>query len=360
PTLAWPVARAANSLLGVCLYVIKLFAGFSWSFFWTGSFSPAWLILIYASLGLLFAPFSRKVKTFGLAAAVLIASLVIAVNSSAVRLFQASAPALLRIDVIDVGQGSSALIRFPSGKTMLVDGGGFPEGAYDIGSQVLAPFLWYEGVRRLDYVALSHYHPDHALGLCFILRNFDVGAFWTSDISGNDREPTQTRHLLEKIAVRRKIAVRTFPALFQEVRIGPATVRLLHPTADFLAHASRKDLNDLSLVFDISFGKTRVILPGDIDATIEQSIVPRLEGNMRTLLVAAHHGSRRSSCGPFLDALHPVAVVFSCGFDNLFHFPAPVVLKRCAKRNIPTYRTDMNGAVPAVSNGRTWTVSSGR
>ncbi len=360
PALAWPVARAANYLLEVCLYVIKWFAGFSWSFFWTGSFSPAWLIVIYAALGLLLAPFPRKFKTIGLAAAALIASLVIAVNSSAVRLFQAGTPALLRVDVIDVGQGSSALIRFPSGKTMLVDGGGFPEGAYDVGSQVLAPFLWHEGVRRLDYVALSHYHPDHALGLCFILRNFDVGAFWTSDISGSDREATQIRHLLEKIASRRKIRVRTFPALFQEMRIGPATVRLLHPTADFITHASRKDLNDFSLVFDISFGKTRVILPGDIDATIEQSIVPHLQGDMRTLLVAAHHGSRRSSCGPFLDALHPVAVVFSCGYDNLFHFPAPVVLKRCAKRNIPVYRTDLQGAIHAVSNGSKWTVGSER
>lgn len=357
PTLAWPVARAANCLLGVCLHVIKLFAGFSWSFFWTGSFSPAWLVVIYASLCLLLAPFPRKFKTTGLAAAVLIASLAIAVNSSA-RLFQKSAPALLRIDVIDVGQGSSALIRFPSGQTMLVDGGGVPGGAYDIGSQVLAPFLWHEGVRKLDYVALSHYHPDHALGLCFILRNFDVGAFWTSDISGNDQEATRTRHLLEKIALRRKIVVRTFPALFQEVRIGPAAVRLLHPTADFVAHASRKDLNDLSLVFDVSFGKTRVILPGDIDAKLEQSIIPRLEGDMLTLLVAAHHGSRRSSCGEFLDALHPVAVVFSCGYDNLFHFPAPAVLKRCAKRNIPVYRTDLQGDVQAVSNGRAWTVSS--
>ncbi len=357
-TLAWPAIHAVNYLLWVCLRVIKLFAGFSWSFFWTGSFSPAWLVVVYASLGLLFAPFPKKLKTAGLIAAALLVSSAIAMNGSAARLLQPGAMGVLKVDVIDVGQGSSALIRFPAGQTMLVDGGGFPGSSYDVGCEVLAPFLWHEGIRRLDYVVLSHYHPDHALGLCFILRNFDVGQFWTSEISGDDHEATVIRRRLNEIALKRKIAIRTFPSLLKDVHIGPAEVRLLHPTTDFFQHASRKELNDLSLAFAISFGKTRVILPGDIDSRVEKSIIRRLKGGMLTLLVAAHHGSRNSSCGQFLDALNPVAVVFSCGYDNVFHFPAPAVLKRCARRNIPAYRTDVNGDVRALSDGSNWKITS--
>ncbi|MDR3569234.1 MAG: DNA internalization-related competence protein ComEC/Rec2 [Syntrophobacteraceae bacterium] len=357
-TLAWPVIHVMNPLLEVCLSVIKFFAGFSWSFFWTGSFSPVWLILVYASLGLLFAPFPKKLKTAGLAAVAVLSTLVIAMNVGAAHRLQPGGMGALRVDVIDVGQGSSALIRFPCGQTMLIDGGGFPTGSYDIGSEVVAPLLWHESIRRLDYVALSHYHPDHALGLCFILRHFDVGQFWTSEISGDDYEATVTRRRLNEIASKQKIAIRTFPDLLKEVKIGSARVRLLHPGADFIEQASRKDLNDLSLVFEISFGKTRVILPGDIDSTIEKSIIPRIDKNRPTLLVAAHHGSRRSSCEEFLDALRPVAVVFSCGYENLFHFPAPVVLKRCAKRNIPIYRTDLQGDVRAVSDGSTWSLTT--
>ncbi len=356
-TLAWPVVRAANYLLWVCMGIIKFFAGFSWSFFWTGSFSTVWLIVVYGSLALMFAPFPRKIKTAGLAAAALLFSLAIAIGGSSATLLRPGAPGALKVDVIDVGQGSSALIRFPTGQTMLVDGGGAPASSYDIGCEVLAPFLWHESIRRLDYVALSHYHPDHALGLCFILSNFDVGEFWTSEISGEDREATVTLRRINEITSRRKIAIRTFPSLEKDVQIGPAGVRLLHPPTEFLEHASRKDLNDLSLVFEVSFGKTRVILPGDIDSKIEKSIIPRLPKDMLTLLVAAHHGSGHSSCGEFLDALRPVAVIFSCGYDNIFHFPAPAVLKRCAKRNIPIYRTDLQGAIHAVSDGRKWTVS---
>ena len=69
---------------------------------------------------------------------------------------------------------------------------GFPDDSYDIGRSVVAPYLWHEGIRRLDYVVLSHYHPDHALGLRFILRNFDVGSFWTSEISGDDPAAEET------------------------------------------------------------------------------------------------------------------------------------------------------------------------
>ncbi|MDR3556232.1 MAG: MBL fold metallo-hydrolase, partial [Syntrophobacteraceae bacterium] len=284
--------------------------------------------------------------------------LVLTINSGAGRLLRPGGTGMLGVDIIDVGQGSSALVRFPAGQTMLVDSGGFPDSSYDIGSEVLAPFLWHESIRRLDYVVLSHYHPDHALGLYFILRNFDVGEFWTSEISGEDHEATVIRHHLDEIAAKRKIAIRTFPGLLKNVAIGPAGARLLHPTAEFLEHACPKDLNSLSLVVEITFGKTRLVLPGDIGEKVERSIVPRIEGGMVTLLVAAHHGSRSSSCEEFLDSLRPVAVIFSCGHENLFHFPAPVVLKRCAKRGIPVYRTDLSGDVHALSDGRQWTITT--
>jgi competence protein ComEC len=205
---------------------------------------------------------------------------------------------------------------------------------------------------------VSHYHPDHALGLFFILEHFRVGEFWTGQMCGNDREATVIMHGLNAIASKQKIAIRAFPSLFKSVTIGPAAVRLLDPTRDFLDSASAKNLNELCLVLEISFGKTCVILPGDIDARVEKTIIPRLGANMQTLLVGAHHGSSHSNCREFLDALRPVALIFSCGYDNIFHFPAPVVLNRCRKLSIPFYRTDLQGEVHAVSNGRGWTITT--
>ena len=353
-TLAYPVIYIVNYLLWGCLKLIEWFAGLSWSYFWTGSISPVWLFVVYASMGLLFAPFARKLKIAGLGAMAALICGGLALSNLA----GSNDTGTLRVDVIDVGQGSSALVRFPTGETMLADGGGIPDDSYDIGRGVLAPFLWYEGIRRLDYVALSHYHPDHALGLRFILRNFDVGSFWTSGITGDDQQAGIIRCGLDEIALKRKIKIRTFPDLFKDVQIGQTRIRLLHPTRESLEHESQRDLNEVSLVLEISFGQTRVILPGDAGRIAEDLIIPALDGRMRTLLVAGHHGSRYSSSEEFLDALRPVATVCSCGYDNQFGFPAPAVIERCAVRNIPMYRTDINGAVHAVSDGLKWTITT--
>ena len=353
-TIAYPLLLVVNYLLWGCLRLIEWFAGFSWSYFWTGSISPAWLFVIYASIGLFFVPISRKLKTAALSAMAVLICGGLVLNNHA----WSNDRGTLRVDVIDVGQGTSTLVRLPTGETMLVDGGGVPDDSYDIGRGVLAPFLWYEGIRRLNYVALSHYHPDHALGLRFILRNFDAGSFWTSGITGDDPAAGEIRRCLDEIALKRGIKVRTFPDLFKDVQIGRARIRLLHPTRDFLEHESQKDLNEVSLVLEISFGETRVILPGDIGRSVEELIIPALEGGMRTLLIAAHHGSRHSNSEEFLDALRPRAIVFSCGYDNPFGFPAEAAVQRCAERNIPMYRTDLQGAVHAVSDGLRWTITT--
>ncbi len=92
----------------------------------------------------------------------------------------------LEITVLDVGQGDSIFVAFPNGRTMLVDGGGLAGGFYirgarpgiDVGEDVVSPFLWSRGLKRIDVVALTHGHEDHYGGLAAVLRNFQVGELW--------------------------------------------------------------------------------------------------------------------------------------------------------------------------------------
>ena len=254
-TLAYPVIWIVNYLLWVCLRMIEWFAGFSWSYFWTGSISPAWLLVFYASMGLLLAPFSRKIKIAGLSgmAVLICAGLVLSSYAGS------NNTGTLRVDVIDVGQGTSTLVRLPTGETMLDDGGGIPDDSYDTGRSVVAPYLWHEGIRRLDYVVLSHYHPDHALGLRFILRNFDVGSFWTSEITGDDPAAGEIRRYLDEIASKRKIKIRTFPELLADLQIGQTRIRLLHPNLRAIKDL-QGNLNETSLVLDITQGISLVAM----------------------------------------------------------------------------------------------------
>lgn len=351
-TLSYPVTIACEFLLSPALWLIEWFANLSWSYFWTGSIPLAWLLGIYAALFFLLFPTSWKTRSVGITTLAFVLLFTWAINAVS----GAKDGKLLRIDVIDVGQGTSTLVRFPSGKTMLVDGGGFADNSFDIGRRVLAPFLWHAGVRRLDHVVLSHAHPDHANGLRFILSHFDAGFFWTSGIGPTGSGDIHS--ILQEIALRRRIPMRTFPELLDILEFGDSRVYLRHPAWDVQQNRHGWDLNDLSLVLEITYGATSIILPGDIGANVESEIAPTFQSGNQTILVASHHGSESSNSEKLLDVLRPRAVIFPCGYDNRYGFPAPGVIRRCTKRNIPIYRTDLHGAIHAVSDGRQWRLTT--
>ena len=349
-TLALVVFQVGSWVVQVCLWAILGFSSLSWAYFWVGIPSSAVVAAYYGGLFVLQVrwPWRRRVG-------VVIAWTLLAATAQflplwAGNLHQAGA---LRLHVIDVGQGSSTLLRFPTGETMLVDGGGFHDDSFDVGRSTLAPFLWREGIRHLDFVVLSHDHPDHRNGLKFILSHFSVGRFWETGLSSSRDSDSP----LASIARKRGIPIQKVPAVQGDLHLGGCTVSVLHPTIDYLKHSwDGEDLNNASMVLEVRHGSTRVILPGDIDQSVENILPFDNLDSPGTVLVAAHHGSERSTGAMLLDRLRPEAVVFSCGRDNPFGFPSASVLDRCGERGIPVYRTDLHGAVEIVSSGSHWDI----
>src|SRR6201985_3062512 len=90
---------------------------------------------------------------------------------------------------IDVGQGDSIFVAAPDGATMLVDAGGPVGGVteaaeatsrFDVGEEVVSPYLWSRRLRHLDVLVLSHAHSDHMGGMPAVMRNFRPRELWVS------------------------------------------------------------------------------------------------------------------------------------------------------------------------------------
>lgn len=255
-------------------------------------------------------------------------------------------PQDLKVTFIDVGQGDAALVQTPAGKNILIDGGGFlipgKPHPFDVGKEIVVPYLKREGIRRIDLIVLSHPHPDHYGGLQAVVDSIPVGEFWWN----GQRFPDETfdrlmANLPKKTALKEVRA--PLATDWNDVRLEVVSPSSLLPALG---------INDNCLVLRLVYGETSFFLPGDIEKFAEEKIAA-LPGDIRsTVLKIPHHGSRTSSSVPFIDKVSPRFAVVSLADGNLFHFPHPGVLEKYERRGIQVFRTDRNGAVTFRSDGK--------
>jgi competence protein ComEC len=269
---------------------------------------------------------------------------------------RAGAPhGLLRISVLDVGQGDASLVDLPDGSALLVDGGGFVGSPVDTGVRVLLPVLRARRRSALAAAVLSHPHPDHFGGLVSTLPAVSVGALWDSGQGEDQGAGPAYAALLAGLRARRVPVLRPADLCGAPRAFGGATVEVLAPCPSF---AKDEGANDNSLVLRITYGRRRALLVGDAEHAAEEALAHRYGEALRAdLLKVGHHGSRTSTSAAFLDLVSPEVATISCGVRNRFGHPHPNTLATLAHKGVTTLRTDRGGEIVWETDGERVLVS---
>lgn len=252
-------------------------------------------------------------------------------------------PGLLEMSSIDVGQGDSTLLVSPHGRSILVDAGGMPGAGhsnFDIGEDVVSPYLWSRGFSRLDIAVVTHGHWDHVGGMRAVLANFRPRELWVGV-----NAPTESLAALLAYTREQKIVVRHFGS-GDQVDYDGIHLRFLAPIKD----EQQRRVNDDCLAMKLIFGDNTVLLEGDAEKAVERDIVR--EDPSAELLKVGHHGSSTSTSPELLAAVHPRLAVISVGRQNSYGHPRRDVLQRLSESRVSVYRTDMDGLVKFYMDGK--------
>ncbi len=219
--------------------------------------------------------------------------------------------------LLDVGQGLAAVIRTKNYVLVYDTGPKFRSG-FNTGDAVVVPFLRTKGIHQVDKLLISHGDNDHSGGAESVLKNLAVTEVLTS-------APEQFKDSKRCQAG-------------QRWRWDDVDFQILHPP-----HATGKG-NNHSCVLKVSSTGGAILLPGDIEKTVEYRLVQKTELKA-DILIVPHHGSGTSSSEIFIDAVQPTIALFSVGYRNYFRHPKKSVVERYRRRGVSVWDTAQAGAI---------------
>lgn len=339
PTLAMLLFKLGSIGFYLAIEILQVIDRFPYASIYLPTPSTVLLFCYFLSLFILFYPQKKFIRLTGSAG--LIVTLLFFFHTPGNLLAGDDKKSI--ITYLDVGHGSSTLIQFPGNKTVLIDGGALTSKEFNIGKQVIAPFLWQKGIKHLDGVVITHTDSDHYNGLGFILEHFRPAIVWTSSI---DTHSNSYSHLLN---LARKLGIEVTVPLANQLFINTESAKIscfAHPMKNALSS------NDRGLIIRYQHGQFSCLFPGDISSIVEKHLVARDKPLAATILLSPHHGSATSNSDIFLQNVHPSLLIISNGRRLLRHSQINDLLKRCNQLGITIETTHHAGAITVESDGK--------
>ncbi len=269
----------------------------------------------------------------------------------------------LTVDFLDVGQGDSALVTFPNGETMLVDGGGqfnynetyieredgekeeFEPDTQGVGETVVSEFLWEKGYSKIDYILATHADADHIQGLINVAKNFRVKTAFIGRESSDDKDFAEFVEMLKRKNVKTQKLSRG-----DSFEIGGVKIFVLNPVSE--ESAAESSANNDSIVLRLVFGSREFLLTGDIEKETENDLLQNASLLESDIVKVAHHGSRTSSTQEFIEVTKAEYAIIPVGRKSRFGHPHKEVVERWKNAGARVLTTGEGGTITISTDGK--------
>lgn len=335
-------AQGISLIEGLLFTLNRYFAMLPLSHFRIGAPSIGYSILYYAFISLTLMPAQIEFKRLKIHGREILIIILVFFNILIWKDVISANSGVLKITFLDIGQGDSAFIEFPNKGNLLIDGGiGGEKDRFDAGKSVIAPFLWNNGIFRIDAILITHFHEDHLGGIIYILNNFDVGCVIDNGaVVRNNRFFDEYKRIVKNKRLRH-IVVGEGDEIegFDEIKIF-----ILNPEKD----KRIVDSNENSIVSKLLYKNFSVIFCGDV---MEESM-ERLNSYGAFLksdvIKVPHHGGRLGKEGIVRNFFHNVSSQFciiSVGKMDDYNMPSKNTLNILSSLKSMNYETKNDGAV---------------
>ncbi len=277
----------------------------------------------------------------------------------------------LQVHILDVGEGDAILIVSPEGRTVLIDAGDTGRGkiALDVMSK--------NSINQLDYLIATHAHPDHIGGAdevingTKVLNVIDNGVVLQAQSATQDSKknpkakpggksvelPTTKAYVEFMDAVKKSGAQYAKAEPGQKYDLGGgAILTVLAPIVPLFTREQMKaggnSPNANSIVIRLDYGEFSMLFAGDAETQTEERMISKEASLSAKILKVAHHGSKYATSQNFLGTVKPEVAIISDAENNRYGHPSQATLDRLKTANVKLYRTDLNGEITILTNGK--------